>query len=433
MQPDKKQGQSMWGGRFSGKPSDILQEMNASIKFDQKLFEEDITGSKAHCRMLVKQNIIPAADGDKILAGLDQVLAEIKSGAFQFRTDLEDIHMNVEGRLSEIIGDVAGRLHTARSRNDQVATDFRLWVRKSIDQIVEAIDELQKALEKRADEHTDTVMPGFTHLQIAQPVTFARHLLAYRDMLGRDLSRFLDARVRVNESPLGACALAGTTYPIDRDFTAQALGFEMPIENTLDAVSSRDFALEFLSCASICAIHLSRLSEEMVIWSNPLFGFIQLSDAFTTGSSIMPQKRNPDAAELIRAKPGRIAGAWMTLFTIQKALPLAYNKDLQEDKEPVFDAAETILSCLKVMTGMIDDMHVNAARMKEVSKMGYATATLLADWLVQNLGIPFRQAHHITGSVVKYAEGQGKALSDLSLAELQQFEARITDDIFRVL
>ncbi len=423
----------MWGGRFSEKPSDILQEMNASITFDQRLYAEDIAGSKAHCKMLVKQNIIPKEDGDKILQGLDQVLQEIESGNFTFKKDLEDIHMNVESRLSEIIGEAAGKLHTARSRNDQVATDFRLWLRKSIDQITDAQDALIAAFESRAAEHKDAMMPGFTHLQIAQPIKFATHMGAYVEMLKRDKARMLDARKRVNENPLGACALNGTSYPIDRAFTSTELGFDRPMPNTMDAVSSRDFALEFLSNAAICAMHLSRFAEEMVIWSNPLFGFIQLSDAFTTGSSIMPQKKNPDAAELIRAKPARIAGSWVTLLMVLKALPLTYNKDMQEDKEPVFDAVDTLLSCLKVMTGMVQDMHVNTDRMKQVANMGYATATQLADWLVQNLGTPFRQAHHITGSVVKYAESKGKTLPELTLEELQQFEPKITQDIFRIL
>ncbi len=433
MQPKEKTGNVMWGGRFDAKPSEIMQDMNASIDFDKRLYKEDIAGSKAHCAMLIKQKIISEDDGNKILQGLETVLSEIESGSFVFSKELEDIHMNIEARLHDLIGEAAGKLHTARSRNDQVATDFRLWTKQAISQLEDALSALQDALNAQAAAHKDTVIPGFTHLQIAQPTKFGTHLQAYVQMLGRDKSRFVDCADRLNECPLGACALAGTSFPIDRDYTAQQLGFKAPMANTLDAVGSRDFALEFLSCVSICSVHLSRLAEELILWSSSMFDFISLSDSFTTGSSIMPQKRNPDAAELIRAKIGRIAGSWNTLLIVQKALPLAYNKDLQEDKEPVFDAFDTLISCLQLMTGMISDMSVKSENMAKAADMGFSTATQLADWLVQHLGLPFRQAHHVTGQIVKYAETHQKPLKGLSLEELQDFHNGINDDIYKIL
>jgi argininosuccinate lyase len=407
-----------------------MQKINASIDFDRRLHAQDIAGSKAHCAMLVKTGILSAADGEAILGGLEQIRHEIAEGRFVFKEALEDIHMNIEGRLAELIGDAAGRLHTARSRNDQVATDFRLWVRDAIDGMEKALRQLQQALLDQAERHAGTIMPGFTHLQAAQPVTFGHHLLAYVEMFGRDRGRFADARARLNESPLGAAALAGTSYPIDRAMTAKALGFDRPCANSLDAVSDRDFALEFLAGAAIAAVHLSRLAEELVIWTTAQFAFVKLSDAYTTGSSIMPQKRNPDAAELIRAKAGRVIGDLNALLIVMKGLPLAYSKDMQDDKEPVFEAADTLELCLAAMTGMVGDLGVDAKRMAEAAGAGFSTATDIADWLVQKLDLPFRQAHHITGQVVKLAERKGCGLNELTLADLAAIDARITQDLF---
>ena len=418
---------TLWGGRFAGGPSEIMARINASIGFDQRLYAQDIAGSKAHCEMLVAQGIISAADGAQIQGGLDKILGEITAGAFIFSEALEDIHMNIESRLAELIGPAAGRLHTARSRNDQVAVDFRLWVRDATGHLEAALRDLQRALLARADEHAATIMPGFTHLQSAQPVTFGHHLLAYVEMFGRDWGRFNDARRRMNESPLGAAALAGTSFPIDREQTARTLGFARPMRNSLDAVSDRDFALEFLAACAICATHLSRLAEEIVFWSSAQFGFIALTDEFSTGSSIMPQKRNPDAAELIRGKTGRVSGAFNALLMVMKGLPLTYSKDMQEDKEQVFDAADTMNLCIAAMTGMIRTMIINSDAMLAAAGKGYSTATDLADWLVRELHIPFRQAHHITGEVVKRAERQAMTLEQLSLADLQAVEPRITD------
>jgi len=424
---------SMWGGRFAGGPSAVMQKINASIDFDKRLYAQDIRGSQAHAAMLVKAGILTAADGAAIKAGLEQILGEIESGQFVFQTALEDIHMNVESRLAELVGEAAGRLHTARSRNDQVATDFRLWVRDTADAMEAALKELQAALLDKAEDNAATVMPGFTHLQAAQPVTFGHHMLAYVEMFGRDRSRLRDARERMNECPLGAAALAGTSFPIDRHMTAAALGFARPTANSLDSVSDRDFALEFLSDAAICAIHLSRLAEELVIWTTAQFRFVSLSDAFTTGSSIMPQKRNPDAAELIRAKAGRVIGDLNALMIVMKGLPLTYSKDMQDDKEPVFEAADTLELSIAAMTGMIRDLKVNAARMKESAGAGFTTATDIADWLVRAAGVPFRQAHHITGRVVKLAEDKNCGLEELSLADLKSIDDRLTDDVFSVL
>jgi len=431
--PDQASASSIWGGRFAGGPSAVMQRINASIDFDKRLYAQDIRGSKAHCAMLVRARILTAEDGEAILTGLDRILQEIESGQFVFRAELEDIHMNVESRLAEIVGEAAGRLHTARSRNDQVATDFRLWVRDTLDGMEGALKGLQAALIDKAEIHAATVLPGFTHLQAAQPVTFGHHMLAYVEMFGRDRSRLRDARTRMNESPLGAAALAGTSFPIDRHMTAEALGFDRPCANSLDAVSDRDFALEFLSSAAICAVHLSRLAEELVIWTTAQFRFVTLSDGFTTGSSIMPQKRNPDAAELIRAKSGRVIGDLNALLIVMKGLPLAYSKDMQDDKEPVFEAADTLELSIAAMTGMIADLTVNAQRMKESAGAGFTTATDIADWLVRVAGVPFRQAHHITGRVVRLAEEQGCGLEELSLTDLQGIDARIGADVFSVL
>jgi len=424
---------SMWGGRFAGGPAAIMQRINASIDFDKRLYAQDIRGSKAHCRMLVKQAILTKADGDAILAGLDQVLAEIEAGSFPFSMALEDIHMNVESRLAELIGEAAGRLHTARSRNDQVATDFRLWVRDAVDGMEKALQELQRVLIARAEEHAATVMPGFTHLQAAQPVTMGHHLMAYVEMIGRDRGRLTDARARLNESPLGSAALAGTSFPIDRHFTAQQLGFERPMNNSLDGVSDRDFALEFMAAASICAVHLSRLAEELVIWTSAQFRFVKLSDAFTTGSSIMPQKRNPDAAELIRAKTGRVIGDLNALLIVMKGLPLAYSKDMQDDKEPVFEVADTMELAIAAMTGMVADMKVNTEVLAGAAGAGFTTATDIADWCVRELKMPFRRAHHVAGSLVKLAEDKNCDLQDLSLAEMQSIEPGITEQARAVL
>ncbi|MCW5696237.1 MAG: argininosuccinate lyase [Bauldia sp.] len=424
---------SMWGGRFADAPSAIMEEINASIDFDQKLFRQDIYGSLAHAAMLAAAGIIGQDDAARIREGLEQIRGEIEAGTFTFSRDLEDIHMNVESRLAAIIGAAAGRLHTARSRNDQVATDLKLWVRDAIDALAGEITALQAALAEKALAHAATVMPGFTHLQTAQPVTFGHHLLAYVEMLERDRGRFLDARRRLNESPLGAAALAGTSFPIDRDATAKAMGFDRPTANSLDSVSDRDFALEALAAASLCALHLSRFAEEIVIWSSAQFGFIRLSDRFSTGSSIMPQKRNPDAAELVRAKTGRITGALNALMMVMKGLPLAYQKDMQEDKEQTFMALETLSLCLTAMRGMVGDMEPDAAAMKKAAGAGYATATDLADWLVRTLGMPFREAHGVTGRIVAKAAAAGVDLEALPLAEMQAVEPRITEDVFAVL
>ncbi len=410
-----------------------MLEINASIGFDQRLYAQDIAGSKAHCQMLVKQGLITPREGKAILKGLDTIKAEIEAGRFKIDPRLEDIHMHVETRLKELIGNAAGRLHTARSRNDQVATDFRLWVRDAIDRTDAGLADLQRRLLARAEEYADTVMPGMTHLQAAQPVTLGHHLLAYVEMLGRDRGRFQDARKRLNFSPLGAAALAGTSLPIDRHMTANALGFTAPVPNSLDAVSDRDFALEFLSAASTCAVHLSRFAEEIVLWCSAQFRFISLSDAFTTGSSIMPQKRNPDAAELVRGKVGRIIGAHNALLITLKGLALTYGKDMQEDKEPTFDAADSLELCIAATAGMVSDFKANKPRLEQSAGEGYTTATDLADWCVRKLDMPFRNAHHVAGSLVKLAESQDKPLEELTLAEMQSVEKRITKDVFAVL
>ncbi len=423
----------MWGGRFGAGPGAIMKQINQSISFDQRLYQQDIAGSKAHCAMLAATKIILQQDADKIMVGLDQVFAEIEDGNFSFSEDLEDIHMNVESRLTEILGSVAGRLHTARSRNDQVATDFKLYVREACDHIDGQLAELQMALAKKAERYADAVMPGFTHLQTAQPVTFGHHMMAYVEMFARDRSRFSDARTRMNESPLGAAALAGTSFPIDREMTAKALGFDRPTANSLDSVSDRDFALETLSAATISGVHLSRLAEEIVVWCSAGFKFISLSDAYTTGSSIMPQKRNPDAAELVRAKAGRVAASFSGLVMVMKGLPLAYSKDMQEDKEATFDALDNFSLMLAAMSGMVDDMTPDRDRLEQAAGQGFSTATDIADWLVRVLGMPFRDAHHVTGSIVALAEGQDKMLHELSLDEMQQVEKQITEDIFTVL
>ena len=423
----------MWGGRFQMSPAEIMTEINASIDYDRRFARQDIAGSKAHAAMLAEQGIISKADAKEIAKGLDQVLGEIEKGTFKYSRALEDVHMNVEARLKEIIGEPAGRLHTARSRNDQVATDFRLWVRDQIDGFDRAIRDLQSALARKAEMHAATVMPGFTHLQPAQPVTFGHHLLAYVEMLGRDRGRLADARARLNECPLGAAALAGTPYPIDRHRTAKALGFDRPTANSLDGVSDRDFVLETLAAASICAMHLSRLAEEIVIWMTPQFRFIALSDKFTTGSSIMPQKRNPDAAELVRAKIGRIQGAFQSVLMVMKGLPLTYSKDMQEDKEVTFDALASLQLAVAAMAGMVEDMTARPDEMRAAADKGFITATDLADWLVRSLGMPFREAHHVTGRVVALAEEKGVRLDELALADLQGIERRITKDVFSVL
>ena len=422
----KSRANALWGGRFEGAPSEIMARINASIGFDKRLYMQDITASKAHCEMLAAQGILSLKDSRAILKGLNAILAEIEAGNFRFSEALEDIHVNVEARLAELIGPAAGRLHTARSRNDQVAVDFRLWVRDAAGDIGTALRDLQRALLARAEEHAASIMPGFTHLQTAQPVTLGHHLMAYVEMFGRDRARLHDARARMNECPLGAAALAGTSFPIDRARTARALGFAGPMRNSLDAVSDRDFALEFLSVCAITMTHLSRLAEEIVVWSSAPFGFIRLTDAFSTGSSIMPQKRNPDAAELIRAKTGRVTGSLAALLMVMKGLPLTYSKDMQEDKEPVFDAADALNLGLAAMTGMIRTMIINEDRMLAAAGGGYSTATDLADWLVRELNLPFREAHHITGEIVKRAEAKGIPLQELSLAELQAVEPRIT-------
>ena len=423
----------MWGGRFAAGPDAIMEAINASISFDQRMAAQDIAGSRAHAAMLAAQNIISDSDADAIREGLLTVLSEIEGGTFNYSTALEDIHMNVEARLKEIIGEPAGRLHTGRSRNDQVATDFKLWVRDQFDAAETGLLALIKALLGQADAGAGWVMPGFTHLQTAQPVTWGHHMMAYVEMFGRDLSRMRDARARMNESPLGAAALAGTSFPIDREMTAQALGFDRPSANSLDAVSDRDFALEFLSAASICAMHLSRFAEELVIWSSAQFRFVTLSDRFSTGSSIMPQKKNPDAAELIRAKIGRIMGANVALMMVMKGLPLAYSKDMQEDKEQVFDAADNLMLALAAMEGMVKDMSANCDSLAAAAGSGFSTATDLADWLVRVLGLPFRDAHHITGSLVALAEKQGCDLPDLTIEQMKSAHDAITVDVFDVL
>ncbi|MGO4339460.1 argininosuccinate lyase [Labrys sp. KB_33_2] len=423
----------MWGGRFQSGPDAIMEEINASIDFDKRLWAQDIRGSLAHLAMLEKQGIVAAADAKAIADGLEVVRGEIESGSFTFSRALEDIHMNVESRLAAIAGPAAGRLHTARSRNDQVATDFKLWVRDTIDDLDAQLKDLMTALAERAFALSGAVMPGFTHLQSAQPVTFGHHLLAYVEMLGRDRGRFADARRRLNECPLGAAALAGTSFPIDRDATAKALGFDRPTANSLDSVSDRDFVLEALAAASITAMHLSRFAEEIVIWTTPQFAFVALSDKFTTGSSIMPQKRNPDAAELVRGKAGRVIGALVGLLTMMKGLPLAYGKDMQEDKEPAFDALQTLSLCTAAMAGMVRDMVPDLKRMKAAAGSGYATATDLADWLVRELNLPFREAHHVTGRLVGLAADVKLPLEKLSLAEMQSVEPRIHQGLFAVL
>ena len=430
---DNNSSNAMWGGRFANGPDAIMESINASIDFDKRMAVQDIAGSIAHATMLAKQNIITTSDAEAIKEGLLTILSEIENGTFEYSKALEDIHMNIESRLKEIIGEPAGRLHTGRSRNDQVATDFKLWTRDQCDAIIEGLTELMKALIDQADAGADTVMPGFTHLQVAQPVTWGHHMMAYVEMFARDRSRFLDARTRMNESPLGAAALAGTGFPIDRHDTAQALGFSAPSANSLDAVSDRDFALEFLSASSICATHLSRFAEELVIWSSAQFKFVTLSDRFSTGSSIMPQKKNPDAAELIRAKVGRITGSLVGLLMVMKGLPLAYSKDMQEDKEQVFDASDSLMLALAAMTGMILDMEPNVAALETAAASGFSTATDLADWLVRDLGMPFREAHHITGALVAKAEEKGCDLPDLSLEDMQIVNKRINADVFNFL
>jgi len=422
-----------WGGRFAEGPSAIMAAINASIGFDRKMWRQDIQGSLAHAAMLKHVGIITAEDEAAIRDGLGKIAARIEAGDFPFDDALEDIHMNIEARLTETIGEAGKRLHTGRSRNDQVALDVRLWVRDAIDGLSGQIKDVMRALVARAEEHAGSVMPGFTHLQPAQPVTFGHHMLAYVEMLSRDLSRLADCRARLNESPLGAAALAGTGFAIDRHMTAKALGFDQPMRNSLDAVASRDFAAEFLFCCAMCSVHLSRLAEEIVIWTNPYFGFVKLSDAFTTGSSIMPQKRNPDAAELVRGKTGRVMGALMGMLTVMKGLALTYFKDMQEDKEGIFDAAETLTLSLAATAGMVRDMKPQTERLAAAAGAGFSTATDLADWLVRSLKMPFRDAHHVTGTLVAKAEARGVDLSGLTLAEMQAVEPRITQGVFDVL
>ncbi len=429
----QKSSNAMWGGRFAAGPDALMEAINASIGFDQRLSAQDVTGSRAHAAMLAAQGIISSKDAETIREGLLTILSEIESGTFEFSTALEDIHMNIEARLKTLIGEPAGRLHTARSRNDQVATDFRLWVRDQMDAAIEGLQALIRAALTQAEAGADWVMPGFTHLQTAQPVTWGHHMMAYVEMFARDLSRFQDARARMNECPLGAAALAGTSFPIDRHMTAEALGFDRPMANSLDAVSDRDFALDYLGAASICAMHLSRLAEELVIWSSAQFRFVTMSDRFSTGSSIMPQKKNPDAAELIRAKIGRIMGANVALMTVMKGLPLAYSKDMQEDKEQVFDAADNLMIAMAAMAGMLGDMSANKDALERAAASGFSTATDLADWLVRELGLPFREAHHVTGALVKMAEDQRCDLPDLSLADMQTVQSNITAAVFDVL
>ena len=424
---------TMWGGRFAAGPAAVMQEINASIDFDKRMAAEDIAGSRAHAAMLARQGIISQEDQVAIDAGLDQVGREITQGRFNFSAALEDIHMNVEARLREIAGDAGARLHTGRSRNDQAAVDVRMWVRARCDEIDVALGRLIKAFVDQAEQGVDLVMPGFTHLQTAQPVTWGHHMLAYAEMLDRDRGRFRDARARMNESPLGAAALAGTSFPLDREMTARALGFDRPMANSLDAVSDKDFELEFIAASAICAMHLSRFAEELVIWSSAQFRFVRLSDAFTTGSSIMPQKKNPDAAELVRGKIGRVVGHFMGLIMVMKGLSLAYAKDMQEDKEATFDAADTIQLMIAAMEGMVRDMAPNPEALREAAGHGFSTATDLADWLVRVLGMPFRDAHHVTGSLVKLAEERGCDLADLPLGDMQSVAPGITEDVFGVL
>jgi argininosuccinate lyase len=430
---EAKSANTMWGGRFAEGPDAIMTAINASIGFDKRLYAQDIAGSRAHAAMLAATGILTDKDAEVIREGLLTVLSEIESGQFQFQTALEDIHLNVESRLTAIVGDAGKRLHTARSRNDQVAVDFRLWVRDQCDAAISGLTALMQAFVGQAEAGADWVMPGFTHLQTAQPVTWGHHMMAYVEMLARDRGRFIDARARMNECPLGAAALAGTSFPIDRHMTASALGFDRPTANSLDSVSDRDFALEFLGAASICAMHLSRFAEELVIWSSAQFRFVRLSDRWTTGSSIMPQKKNPDAAELLRAKLGRILGANVALMTVMKGLALTYSKDMQEDKEQVFDAADTLMLALAAMTGMVGDMTANREVLAQAAGSGFSTATDLADWLVRALGLPFREAHHVTGTLVAMAEKQGCDLPDLTLAQMQSVHAGITQDVFGVL
>jgi argininosuccinate lyase len=431
--PSAAGGQAMWGGRFSDKPAELMQAINVSIGFDRRLAAQDLEGSRAHAAMLQKTGVITSQDADAILGGLASIGDEIEAGTFPFREEYEDIHMNVEARLRELIGPAAGRLHTARSRNDQIALDFRMWVREACDRTSNQLKALQRALIAKAEPNAATLMPGFTHLQPAQPVTFGHHLMAYVEMFGRDAGRFADARARMNESPLGAAALAGSPFPIDRHMTAKALGFDAPLANSLDAVADRDFALEALAAATICAVHLSRLAEEIVIWMTPQFGFIRLSDAFTTGSSIMPQKKNPDAAELVRAKAGRMLGSFTQLTVVMKGLALTYSKDMQEDKVPAFEAFDALELSLRAMAGMVADMQPVVETMEKAAGAGFSTATDLADWLVRELGLPFRDAHHITGAAVKRAETLGCDLPSLPLAELTALDPAITKGVYEVL
>jgi len=426
-------GQKMWGGRFGSKPAELTTRINASIGFDKRLWREDIAASKAHAAMLREQGIICEADAAAILEGLDQIAAEYERDGVPQRVELEDIHMTVEHRLGELIGEAAGRLHTARSRNDQVATDFRLWVRNACDEAADAIRNLQRVLVSRAEEHAETVMPGFTHLQVAQPVTLGHHLMAYYEMLRRDTSRFEDTRERMNKCPLGSAALAGTGFPIDRERTAEALGFDRPTANSLDAVSDRDFALDYLAAAAQCSLHLSRLAEELIVWASAPFGFVKLSDEYSTGSSIMPQKRNPDAAELVRGHSGRIIGALTALMVTMKGLPLAYSKDMQDDKEPVFEARDLLMLSLEALAGMVETVEFLPERMRQAAAFGYSTATDLADWLVREADVPFREAHHITGRAVKLAEERGCGLAELPLDELQAIDPRINSQVYDVL
>ena len=429
----KAKSNIMWGGRFSNGPEQVMRSINSSINFDRRLYRHDILASIIHAEMLMNSQIIGKESGLKIVAGLNTILQEIENDKFKFQTDLEDIHMNVEARLHELIGDDAGCLHTARSRNDQVSTDFRLWTRDAIDEILKQIENLMRAFLTKAEAHHDTIMPGFTHLQVAQPITFGHHLLAYIEMFSRDIERFKSARVRLNECPLGSAALAGTSFPINRRETSERLGFERPMRNSIDAVSDRDFCLDFLAASAICLTHLSRFAEELVIWTSAQFNFVSLSDKFCTGSSIMPQKRNPDAAELIRGKVGRVNGSLVGILTVLKGLPLAYSKDLQEDKESVFDAFDTLLVCLVAMTGMVSDIRPNKKILHDAAKKGFSTATDLADWLVRELNIPFRESHKITGKIVRLAEKNKCALSELDLESLKAIEDKITSSIFSTL
>lgn len=429
----KEKSSSIWGGRFEAKPADIMEQINASIDIDRRLWRQDIEGSRAHAEMLGKQNILRKDDVTSILDGLSQIEKELENGELELKRELEDIHMNIEARLRELIGDTAGKLHTARSRNDQVATDFRMWIRSAIDDLIDKIELVQDVIDNLAQKHKDSVMPGFTHLQPAQPVTLAMHLEAYSFMLNRDKLRFRDCRARLNTCPLGSAAMAGTPFPIDRTFTAEKLGFDRPTHSTMDGVSARDFANEFLFCCAQAGLHLSRLAEEIIIWATPQFNFVALSDEWSTGSSIMPQKKNPDAAELVRGKTGRLNGNLIQLMTIMKGLPLTYNKDLQEDKEPVFDSYDTLVLCLEAMKGMLESSKFNTGRMRETAEDGFTTATALADWLVMNLGMPFRDAHHVTGAIVKMAETKGCKLHELDLEDMQSVESEITDEIYNVL